>query len=101
VAYLDGNRRFLGDLIAQELPGVAYRAPDATFLAWLDCRALGFDDPARHFLDHAQVAVSDGPPFGAGYGSHVRVNFATSRTILERIVRTMGASVGPARDRGD
>jgi cystathionine beta-lyase len=92
VAYLDGNRRFLGELLAHSLPGVEYRAPDATFLAWLDCRALELADPARHFLDHAGVAVSDGAPFGAGFAQHVRLNFATSSAVLERIVRAMGAS---------
>jgi cystathionine beta-lyase len=91
VAYLDDNRRVLGELIASELPGVAYRAPEATFLAWLDCASLGVDDPAAFFLQNG-VALSDGPPFGTGNGHHVRLNFATSRALLERIVRAMGAA---------
>jgi len=93
VAYLDGNRRFLVDALASELPGVRVHEPEATFLAWLDCTALGFADPARHFLDQAGVAVSDGPPFGAGSEQCVRLNFATSRALLERIVHALGASV--------
>jgi cystathionine beta-lyase len=71
--------------------------PEATFLAWLDCGALGFDDPARFFLDHARVALSDGPPFGPGNDRYVRCNFATSRALLEQMVTAMGAAV---RDRG-
>jgi len=90
VDYLDGNRRRLGELLEAELPGVAYRAPEGTFLAWLDCRALGLQDPARWFLEETGVAVTDGPPFGPGSEQHVRLNFATSRTLLERIVRAMG-----------
>jgi cystathionine beta-lyase len=93
IGYLDGNRRLLGELIGTLLPGVAYRAPEATFLAWLDCRALGLADPARHFLDRGGVALSDGPPFGAGCEQLVRLNFATSRAILERIVRAMAGCV--------
>ncbi len=92
VAYLDGNRRRLGELIAAELPGVVYRAPDATYLAWLDCAGLGVDDPAAFFLEHARVALTDGPPFGHGNERHVRLNFATSRALLEQIVRAMGAA---------
>jgi len=92
VAYLDGNRRMLGDLLAAELPEITFHAPEATFLAWLDCSALGLDDPARFFLDHAHVALSDGPPFGAGNDQHVRFNFATSRAILEQIVRALGTA---------
>jgi cystathionine beta-lyase len=90
VAYLDGNRRALLELLAEHVPGVVGRLPEATFLAWLDCSALGLDDPARFFLDHGKVALSDGPPFGPGCEQRVRCNFATSRALLERIVESMG-----------
>jgi cystathionine beta-lyase len=91
VAYLAANRERLRELLAAELPGVECHPPQATFLSWLDCTALGFDDPARVFLDEAQVAVSDGPPFGPGCEQFVRLNFGTSRALLERIVTAMGA----------
>jgi cystathionine beta-lyase len=93
VGYLDGNRRRLGELLADELPEVTGRLPEATFLAWLDCSALGSPDPARLFLDRARVALTDGPPFGANCNQYVRLNFATSRTILERIVQKMSSAV--------
>jgi cystathionine beta-lyase len=93
VAYLDGNRRWLAELIAEELPAVTYRTPEATYLAWLDCAGLGLDDPATFFLQEARVALNDGPPFGTGNASNVRLNFGTSRELLERIVRAMGAAV--------
>jgi cystathionine beta-lyase len=93
VAYLDGNRELLRDLLAAHVPAITFRQPEATFLAWLDCSALGLDDPARFFLDHARVALSDGPPFGAGCEQRVRCNFATSRALLEQIVEAMGAAV--------
>jgi cystathionine beta-lyase len=91
--YLDGNRRLLADLLAEHVPGVVGAVPEATYLAWLDCSRLGVEDPARFFLEHARVAVSDGPPFGRGCEQHVRLNFATSRALLERIVRVMGGAV--------
>jgi len=47
----------------------------------------------RFFLDHAGVALSDGPPFGAGNEQHVRLNFATSHALLQRIVSSMGRAV--------
>jgi len=93
VAYLDANRRLLGRLLAAHIPAIGFRLPEATFLAWLECSALGLDDPARVFLDRARVAVSDGPPFGTGCDQHVRLNFATSRALLEQIVVAMGAVV--------
>jgi cysteine-S-conjugate beta-lyase len=93
VGYLASNRDFLLRQLAAEVPGISVRAPEATFLAWLDCSALGLDDPARFFLDHARVALTDGPPFGPGCEQHVRLNFATSRSLLAQIVGAMGEAV--------
>lgn len=93
VDHLDANRRLLGDLVAAHLPQVAYLAPEGTYLAWLDCQQLGLDDPAAFFLAAAQVAVSDGPPFGAGHEQSIRLNFATSPALLEQLVTQMGEAV--------
>jgi len=41
VTYLDGNRGLLARLLAERLPQVRFVAPEGTYLAWLDCRALG------------------------------------------------------------
>ncbi|SIN94316.1 MalY/PatB family protein [Agromyces cerinus] len=88
LASLDDNRRLLAELLADELPGVRYRMPDATYLAWLDLSALGWgDDPAAYALEHAKVALGIGPMFGAGVGrGHVRLNFACSPEVLAEAV---------------
>jgi cystathionine beta-lyase len=92
---LDSNRRLLGELLAQRLPAVAYRVPAGTYLAWLDCRALGLsDDPAAVFLERGRVALNSGPRFGTGGAGHVRVNFATSPEILVEAVARMASAVG-------
>lgn len=85
---LDDNRRLLADLLADELPEVGYRIPDATYLAWLDFTALGWgDDPAAHALERARVALGIGPQFGATVGrGHVRLNFACSPEVLGEAV---------------
>lgn len=108
---LDENRTLLGELIAEHLPGVKYQWPQGTYLAWLDCRKLGFDEevtdglavvadlsgPARWFLDHARVALSSGHVFGTGGAGHVRLNFATSQAILIEAVSRMGRALADAR----
>ena len=94
LSYLDGNRMLLAGLIAEHLPGVRYQPPEGTYLAWLDCRALGLgDSPGEFFLDKAQVLVNDGPAFGVAGKGHVRLNFATPRPILTQIVRQLGNAV--------
>ncbi|MFJ5302991.1 MalY/PatB family protein [Streptomyces sp. NPDC088350] len=92
---LDDNRRLLADLLAEHLPAIAYRPAEATYLAWLDCRALGLgDDPADVFLRRGRVALSPGLDFGTGGTGHVRLNLATSPEVITEAVGRMGAGVG-------
>jgi cysteine-S-conjugate beta-lyase len=94
IAQLDQNRRLLARLLSEHLPQVGYEPPQASFLAWLDCRALGLgDDPAAVFLDKGRVAVSPGPDFGAEGRGFARLNMATSPELLEEAVRRMAAAV--------
>ncbi|MEU9553960.1 MalY/PatB family protein [Streptomyces fumanus] len=94
LAGLDENRRLLTRLLAERLPGIVHRAGEATYLAWLDCRALGLgDDPAEVFLRRGRVALSPGPDFGTGGAGHVRLNLATTPEVLAEAVRRMAAAV--------
>ena len=66
---------------ARHLPGVArLRGPRHRGLA------------AAHFLRRGRLAVSDGRQFGAGFEQHVRINFATSRAILEQILERLATA---------
>ncbi|MEV1155250.1 aminotransferase class I/II-fold pyridoxal phosphate-dependent enzyme [Micromonospora chokoriensis] len=91
---LDDNRRLLAALLAEHLPVVRYQPGQATYLAWLDCRALGLgDDPASVFLDRGRVALNPGTAFGTGGGGHVRMNLATAPELITEAVRRMAATV--------
>lgn len=92
---LDSNRRLLAELLAEHLPQVGYRVPQATYLAWLDCRALGLGtDPAAVFRERGRVALSPGPSFGTGGEGHARLNFATSPAVLAEAVERMASAIG-------
>jgi cystathionine beta-lyase len=94
LAYLDGNRQLLGELLADRLPGVRWTPPEGTYLAWLDCRDLELPGSAGDFfLERAGVAMVDGPECGAPGTGHVRLNFATPRPVLTAIVDRMAAAV--------
>ncbi|GJF25944.1 MULTISPECIES: aminotransferase class I/II-fold pyridoxal phosphate-dependent enzyme [Streptomyces] len=94
LAGLDANRRLLTDLLAAHLPGVVHHPGEATYLAWLDCRALGLgDDPAQAFLHRGRVALSPGPDFGTGGAGHVRLNLATSPEVITEAVRRMASAL--------
>jgi cystathionine beta-lyase len=97
LAGLEENRTLLGDLLAEHLPQLAYRRPQATYLAWLDCRPLGLgDDPAQAFLERGRVALLGGLPFGSGGAGHARLNLGTSPEVLTEAVQRMAHAVaGP------
>ncbi len=92
---LDANRRLVADLIAEQLPGVVHRMPQATYLAWLDFRALGLgDDPAEVLLRRAKVALSSGPRYGPEGRGFARLNLATSPDILRDAISRIASSLG-------
>jgi cystathionine beta-lyase len=73
---------------------VTWHPPEATYLAWLDCSALGSADQARErFLARGRVALEPGLRFGATGGGYVRLNFATSAVILDQATAQMARSV--------
>ncbi|EAP99025.1 putative transferase [Janibacter sp. HTCC2649] len=89
-AEIDANRALLGRLLAQDLPQIGYAAPAATYLAWLDCRALGWgDDPAAVLRERGRVALSPGLSFGDAGRGFVRFNLATSPGIVTEAVERM------------
>lgn len=85
-------RRLLDD---NDLRDVEYAPPEASFLAWLNCRALGLgDNPAHEFFKKGNVALYPGHKFGSGGEGFVRFNFATSTEIVRDAVRRMKAALG-------
>ena len=93
-AYLAENRRLLGELLADRLPGVRWTPPEGTYLAWLDFRDFGLPVSAgEFFLERAGVAMVDGPECGAPGAGHVRLNFATPRPVLIDIVNRLADAV--------
>src|SRR5438034_451346 len=91
--YLQANRDFLSDFINRELPGIRMCKPEATYLAWLDCRGLKLGDPFDFFLNHARVALNDGRSFGTGGTGFVRLNFGCPRSTLEEALTRMKLSL--------
>ena len=96
LVHLDRNRTLFSELVATHLPLVNLRPPAATYLAWLDCRAMGLGDEPVHAFRGVGVELSDGNDFGPLGAGHVRVNLATSRSILEQIVARMASVAPPA-----
>ncbi|MCX4067211.1 pyridoxal phosphate-dependent aminotransferase [Pseudomonas sp. S1Bt30] len=89
LAYLQANRDYLMTAVRSRLPGVVMHAPQGTFLAWLDCSALGLEDPQQFFLEQAKVGLSAGIEFGDDSQQFVRLNFGCPRAMLEEGLQRM------------
>jgi cystathionine beta-lyase len=73
---------------------VRYAPPQASFLAWLDCRGLSLgDDPAAVFEEKGNVALGHGPRFGAEGHGFARLTMGTSPELMEETVRRMASAL--------
>ena len=89
-SHLVDNRNFVTNYVRENLPGIRTTHPEATYLSWLDCRALNLQpDPYQFFLKKAKVALTNGADFGEGGQGFVRLNFGCPRSTLEKALQQM------------
>ena len=82
ISYLAANQEFLLSYLAANAPRLIVNRNEATYLTWIDCRALGIEHPAMHLEKKSALFVSDGSFFG--HPGHIRWNFACPRSYLEQ-----------------
>jgi cysteine-S-conjugate beta-lyase len=95
LVYLEANRDYLCRFVEAEIPPLRVVRPEATFLAWLDCRALGLE-PAqleRLLLSEARLVLNQGHTFGPGGEGFVRLNLGCPRRMLEDGLARLAAAV--------
>ncbi|MFN0128977.1 MAG: MalY/PatB family protein [Verrucomicrobiales bacterium] len=87
LACLRDHRDHLARFLKTNLPRMKMALPlEATYLAWLDCRGLGVENP-HAFFEQAGVGLSDGRDFaGAGW---LRLNFGCPRSTLDAALHRM------------
>ena len=87
------NKQLLSDLLHNLVPGAEYTPRPGTYLAWVDCSALGLTLPVRHFHDVGRVAFSPGRTFSPDHSQFVRVNLAASPALITQAVERMAQSL--------
>ncbi|MCR4393657.1 MAG: pyridoxal phosphate-dependent aminotransferase [Dehalococcoidales bacterium] len=97
--YLQANLDFLLDYFEKKIPEIKVIKPQGTYLVWLDCRGLGFDDMGlRAFMrEKARLGLDDGFLFGPGGSGFQRMNIACPRSILEEALNRLEAAVKELR----
>lgn len=91
IQYIEQNILFVEQYVAQHLPQVKVVRPEASFLVWLDCRALGLSHEALIdlFVNRARLALNDGEMFGHGGEGFMRMNVGCPRTVLQQALERL------------
>jgi cystathionine beta-lyase len=86
VDYLRGNRDLLAGALSRMPGGLSMAPVEGTYLAWIDVRAAGLEDPVG-FFEEAGVGLQSGRDFdGNGF---VRLNFGCPRAVLNEALTRM------------
>ena len=95
LVYLADNMRFIRQFCAERLPEIKPNDPEATYLCWLDARALGMDDAAliRFCVEKAGVAFGKGTDFGFGGSGFLRLNAACPRSTIRKALEQLESAV--------
>ncbi len=93
--YLSDNFDFVVDYCEKHIPQIKTYAPDATYLMWLDCRALGMSNEALHdfMIQKAKLGLNDGCSFGRSLNGYMRLNVACPRSVLAQALRRLATAV--------
>ena len=89
--YIQGNIDYVDAFTREHTPKIKVIRPQASFLVWLDCREMGLTQEALvdFFVDKAHLALNDGTAFGQEGTGFMRLNVATSRTVLEQAMKQL------------
>lgn len=84
--YLDNNRAYASQYIAEHIPELQLIAPEGTYLLWLNCAHTKMtDEQLRNFFVYqAKIGMNPGIVFGVGGSGFMRMNIGTQRANLEQ-----------------
>ena len=95
--YVEGNILALEQYFRQYIPEIKPLRPQASFLVWLDCRALGLahEQLVSLFVDKAGLALNDGEMFGQGGQGFMRMNAGCPRATLMQALEKLRSALRP------
>ena len=91
---IESNAHYLKTLLNSQIPAAKYEIPQCSYLAWVDVTELNLgEDPAAVFLEKGRVAFNAGKIYGAQANQFIRINLATSESVLAEAVNRMVKSL--------
>ena len=94
-AYLAGSRDMVAAYVAENMPKIKVSPLEATYLMWLDCRALGLaQEELLARIGEAHVKVNDGLFFGEAGRGFIRLNIGCPRSQIEAALKQLKTVLG-------
>lgn len=93
--YLEDNARMVCEFIAERIPLITTRMPEATYLMWLDCSSLQMSDSQlkTFFTREARLGLNPGLSFGPTGSGFMRLNIGTRRALLRQALEQLSEAV--------
>ena len=91
ISYLQGNIDYVIDYLKEHMPLIKPMRPMASYLIWLDCRALGLSQKELNelFVEKAHLALNDGEMFGKEGQGFMRMNIGCPRSVLVKAMQQL------------
>jgi cystathionine beta-lyase len=85
---LESHYHFVNESFEKHAPEIKVIKPEATYLLWLDCSALGLgaQDLRKFFVEEAKVGLNAGIDYGEEAAQFMRMNIGCTRATLEEAV---------------
>ncbi|MBO2944028.1 pyridoxal phosphate-dependent aminotransferase [Paenibacillus sp. F411] len=99
LTYVRGNMEYVRDYIAEHTPEVKVWLPEATYLLWLDFRALGLPDKelSKFLVEDAKLGLNNGASFGTVGDGFMRMNVACTSATLQEAMRRLEEALSRRR----
>ena len=96
--YVEENVDLVMNFCRDRLPVIRPLRPEATYMIWLDCRAMGMSGTGlnRFFVDHAGVGMNEGSRFGPGGEGFMRMNLACPRATVQKALEQIENAIKKA-----
>ncbi|MPM87803.1 Cystathionine beta-lyase PatB [bioreactor metagenome] len=95
LAYIQKNIDFVKDYLKENIPQINVINAEATFLVWLDCRALNLTQKelVHLFVHKAKLALNDGAVFGREGEGFMRMNVGTPLSNIEKALNNLRKAI--------
>jgi cystathionine beta-lyase len=97
LAHFQSNIALLKSFFARHFPAVKVINPQASYLVWLDFRAMFSDHQVLKswLINQAKLGLNDGLSYGEQGRGFMRINIAVPQSTLQQAFNQLGNSINP------